>query len=60
VGSYQFFCVLGLTLFGVNKNIAAGFSFVVFAILTVPLWVLGMLALSRTGMTLRAIQQRIR
>jgi glycosyltransferase 2 family protein len=58
VGSYQFFCVLGLTLFGVNKSVAAGFSFVVFAILTVPLWILGMISLSRTGMTLRAIQSQ--
>jgi glycosyltransferase 2 family protein len=58
VGSYQFFCVLGLTLFGVSKSVAAGFSFVVFAILTVPLWMLGMISLSRTGMTLQALQSQ--
>ena len=38
VGSYQFFTVLGLTLFGVEKAAAAGFSFVVFTVLTAPLW----------------------
>jgi hypothetical protein len=29
VGSYQFFSVLGLTLFGVDKTVAAGFSIAV-------------------------------
>ncbi len=57
VGSYQFFCVLGLTLFGVDKSVAAGFSFAVFAILTAPLWILGMISVSRTGMTLKAIRR---
>lgn len=37
VGTYQFFTVLGLTLFGVDRIAAAGFSLVVFTILTVPL-----------------------
>ena len=56
VGSYQFFTVVGLALFGVDKTRAAGFSVVVFLILTVPLWVLGLLALSRAGLTLREIR----
>ena len=37
-GTYQFFTVLGLSLFGVDKTTAAGFSVAVFIILTVPLW----------------------
>jgi uncharacterized membrane protein YbhN (UPF0104 family) len=49
VGTYQFFCVLGLTLFGVDKTRATGFSVVVFLLLTVPLWVLGAVSVSRTG-----------
>ncbi len=52
VGSYQFFCVLGLTLFGVPKPQAAALSFIVFIVLTVPLWLLGSLALSTSGLTL--------
>jgi uncharacterized protein (TIRG00374 family) len=60
VGSFQFFCVLGLTLFGVNKSVAAGFSFLVFGVLTIPLWILGTLALSRTGLTLSAIRRQLR
>jgi hypothetical protein len=37
VGSFQFFTVFGLSLFGVNQTHAAGFSLVVFLILTAPL-----------------------
>ncbi|MBI3951143.1 MAG: flippase-like domain-containing protein [Acidobacteria bacterium] len=59
VGTYQFFTVVGLTLFGVDKTLATGFSVVVFVLLTVPLWVIGFLALSRTGMTLSEIRTEI-
>ncbi len=51
VGTYQFFCVVALTLFGIDKTVATGFSLVVFVLLTVPLWAIGALALSRSGLT---------
>jgi len=57
VGTYQFFTVVGLTLFGVDKTTATGFSFVVFLLLTVPLWLLGFFALARSGHTLAQIKQ---
>jgi glycosyltransferase 2 family protein len=60
MGSYQLFCVLGLSLFGVDKTTAAGFSVAVFIILTLPLWVLGLVAINRTGMKLSDIRTRIR
>ena len=60
VGTYQFFCVLGLTLFGVDKTLAAGFSMVVFFILTLPLWALGLIATGRSGMTLKQIRAEIK
>jgi glycosyltransferase 2 family protein len=60
VGSFQFFTVLGLGLFGVEKTLASGFSVVVFLVLTLPLWFLGLLALSRTGLTLAAIRSELR
>jgi glycosyltransferase 2 family protein len=41
IGSWQFFCVLGLNLFGVGSAQAAGFSLVAFAIVTVPSVLLG-------------------
>jgi hypothetical protein len=59
VGTYQFFCVVGLTLFGVEKTLATGFSVVVFLLLTVPLWIIGFFALSRSGMTLSTIRNEI-
>jgi uncharacterized protein (TIRG00374 family) len=60
IGSYQFFCVLGLSIFGIGKTTAAGFSVVVFIILTIPHWLIGFFAITKTGMTLREIRHRIR
>lgn len=60
VGSYQFFTVLGLTLFGVDKTSATGFSLVVFTLLTLPLLLIGFPALSRSGMSLAAIRDELR
>ncbi len=60
VGSYQFFCVLGLTLFGVDKTSATGFSVVVFILLTLPLLLLGALALGRSGTTLSSLRKDLR
>jgi glycosyltransferase 2 family protein len=57
IGTYQFFCVVGLMLFGVDKAVAGGFSVVVFVVLTVPLWLLGSLALARMGITLRVLRR---
>lgn len=60
VGSFQLFTVLGLSLFGVEKELAAGFSAGVFLVLTVPLWLIGFFALSQTGLSLRAIRHQLR
>ena len=59
VGSYQFFTALGLTLFGVDKAAAAGFSIVVFLVLTVPLWIIGFIALTASGMSLKRVRLEI-
>jgi uncharacterized membrane protein YbhN (UPF0104 family) len=56
VGSFQFFTVLALRLFGEDKTVSAGFSLVYFLALTVPLWILGLLAISRSGMNLSKIR----
>jgi glycosyltransferase 2 family protein len=56
IGGYQLFCVLGLTLFGVAKADAAAFSVAGFVLLTIPLWALGWLALSRSRLNLRAVR----
>jgi uncharacterized membrane protein YbhN (UPF0104 family) len=59
VGSYQFFAALGLTLFGVDKATAAGFSIVAFLALTIPLWIIGSLALTASGMNPRRVRLEI-
>lgn len=59
VGSFQFFTVVALGLFGVDKTVAAGFSIIDFAALTAPLWIIGLFALMRTGMSLRDIRVEI-
>jgi glycosyltransferase 2 family protein len=59
VGSFQFFCVMGLSLFGVNKTLASGFSIVSFAVLTLPLWLLGLIALKYSGMTIASVKQEV-
>lgn len=59
VGSFQFFTVLGLTLFGVEKSAAAAFSVTVFLVLTLPLWALGSMALARSGTNLPALRLSI-
>jgi uncharacterized protein (TIRG00374 family) len=60
IGSYQLFAVLGLTLFGVDKTSATGFSLVAFTLISLPLLIIGFLALSRSGMSLAAIREKLR
>jgi uncharacterized protein (TIRG00374 family) len=59
VGSYQFFAVVGLAIFGVEKPVAASFSIVVFLLLTIPLWIIGLAALRRTGMSLSTLRSEV-
>ena len=57
VGSYQFFVIIGLALFGVDKTRATGFSVIVFVLLTMPLWLIGSLALRRSGVTIGQVRR---
>ncbi|HEU0177997.1 MAG TPA: lysylphosphatidylglycerol synthase transmembrane domain-containing protein [Blastocatellia bacterium] len=59
IGSYQFFTVVGLTLFGVDKGAATGFSLVVFALLTLSPLVLGFAAMSASGTSLLKIRREV-
>jgi glycosyltransferase 2 family protein len=59
VGTYQFFTVVGLTLFGIDKTLATSFSVIVFLILTIPLWIIGLLVFGRLGLSLKKIQTDI-
>jgi hypothetical protein len=57
VGTYQVSTILALTLFGVSVPAATAFSVVVFAVLTVPLWVMGGVAFARTWWQIGAERQ---
>jgi glycosyltransferase 2 family protein len=59
LGTYQFFTVVGLTQFGVDKTLAGGFSMVVFLILTIPLWALGFVAFGRSGLIWHQIRTQM-
>jgi glycosyltransferase 2 family protein len=59
VGSFQFFSVLALRLFGVEKTVAVGVSIVYFISLTIPLWILGLLAIAGTGLSLATMRWRL-
>jgi uncharacterized protein (TIRG00374 family) len=59
VGTYQFFTVVGLTLFGVNKTLATSFSVIVFIILTIPLLVIGLSVFARLGLSLKKLRTEI-
>ena len=59
VGSYQFFCVLGLSIFQVEKTTATGFSIFAFLALTLPFVFLGFAALLRSGLSFRSLRERV-
>lgn len=58
-GSYQFFCVVGLSVFQVEKSTATGFSIFAFFALTIPISLLGFAALIRSGLSLRTMRERV-
>ncbi|MDZ7638856.1 MAG: lysylphosphatidylglycerol synthase transmembrane domain-containing protein [Bryobacterales bacterium] len=58
VGVTQAVLVLGLSLFGVDRNTATGLATVLFAVITVPLVVTGFIAFLITGMKLRDVFDR--
>ena len=60
VGSYQFFCVLGLSVFQVDKTLATGFSFFAFLALTIPFIFLGFAGLVRSGLSLKSMRQKVK
>jgi hypothetical protein len=56
VGAFQFFAVVGLHLFGVDKATATGFATLMFVVVTLPLWLGGLVAVAITGMGIRDLQ----
>jgi uncharacterized membrane protein YbhN (UPF0104 family) len=58
VGGFQFFVVLGLMLFGVDKAEATTFATIMFLIVTIPLWLGGAVAAALAGVNIRNLQQQ--
>jgi uncharacterized protein (TIRG00374 family) len=58
LGAFQAAAVLGLMLFGVERSLAARFSFVMWAIITLPLLIVGFIALAVTGLDLGEIRRK--
>jgi glycosyltransferase 2 family protein len=59
VGAYQFFMVVGLSLFGVDKPTATGFSVIVFIALSLPFWIIGMIAINLTGIKFTDLRNEV-
>lgn len=55
VGTHQLSTMLGLSLFGISHTISSSIAFIVFAVLTIPLWFAGLLAIASLGLPLRSV-----
>lgn len=56
VGTFQWLVVMGVMLFGVEREIAVGYATLLFLVITVPLWVVGFMALLATKMKLSQLR----
>jgi uncharacterized protein (TIRG00374 family) len=59
IGSYQFFCVLALLLFGVDKTAASSFSVTVFILVSIPQVAIGAVSLAKSGMTISTLSEKV-
>jgi glycosyltransferase 2 family protein len=58
VGGFQFFTVVALQLFDVDKSAATSFATILFAAVTVPLWLGGAIAAAAAGVRLKDLQRQ--
>jgi uncharacterized membrane protein YbhN (UPF0104 family) len=58
LGTFQAAAVFGLVLFGIDSSLAKRFSFVMWAVITLPLLIVGFIALAITGLSLADIRQQ--
>jgi uncharacterized membrane protein YbhN (UPF0104 family) len=54
LGTHQLSTMAGLSLFGISQGMASSVAWIVFAVLTIPLWAVGLLALTSLGLPLRS------
>jgi len=60
VGAFQFFTVVALRLFEVDRATATGFATLMFVVVTLPLWLGGFIAVAITGMRIKDLQRYAR
>ena len=60
LGTFQAAAVFGLILFGVEDSLAKRFSFVMWAVITLPLLIVGFIALAITGLNIRELHYEAR
>jgi glycosyltransferase 2 family protein len=58
-GAYQFFCFVGLGVFGTDSTTATHFSFFAWVALNLPFAILGFVALVRSGLSFRSMREKI-
>jgi uncharacterized membrane protein YbhN (UPF0104 family) len=58
LGTFQAAAVFGLMLFGVDGSLARRFSFVMWAVITMPLLIVGFIALAITGLKLSELRRQ--
>ncbi len=56
VGTFHWLVVMGVTLFGVDRETAVGYATLLFLVITVPLWMVGFVALLATKMKLSQLR----
>ena len=59
IGAFQFFCVIALMAVGVDKTQAAGFSLLVFVLVSIPQITIGSIAFAASGNTIAEIKNTI-
>lgn len=58
LGTFQAAAVFGLVMFGVDASLARRFSFVMWAVITLPLLIVGFIALAITGLRLSELRRQ--
>lgn len=59
LGTYQYFCILGLRIFGVDKDIGFSYSMVSYIIFFIPVTIVGIIFLFLHGLSFRKIRLTI-
>lgn len=59
VGSFQALAILGAILFGVDRQSATSYATLLFIVITVPLWIVGFVALLATKMKLSQLTDAV-